>query len=348
MMDVLGLMPDDKGGSKVVENVRTWMANRSADSPPAFVFVNFLEAHFPAHQLPSRFRNAFTDKSLSVLREYSQLAFGAQIGRHLSPAELNRIEQPLQDLYDGGILYTDYLLGQIIDIWRQRGTLDNTVFVVLGDHGEHVGEHKMHGHVLSMYQEDLSVPFMFRYPKRITAGKRVSKPVSTLGTFATLIDLLDMSPPKSVQWASLAPIMSDKTNEKFPNLGQPVISERYEKKLMSSRFSPGALNGEGPLLNPWGRYRAFRMNRYKYVRHFQDGAISRYLFDLEQDPQELVDLTGKSDYADTLREIEQSLESWNQQLNLPELGKQPSTASSIIAPATIAHNFESAASAPNQ
>ena len=338
LMDVIGFMPEDKGGSKVANNVRNWMANRPVNGPPAFVFVNFLEAHFPAHQLPSRFRNAYTDETLSTLREYSQMAFGAQIGRHLSASELNRIDQPLHDLYDGGISYTDYLLGEIIDIWKARGTLDNTVFVVLGDHGEHVGEHKMHGHMLSMYQEDLSVPFMFRYPPRIAAGKRVPQPVSTLGTFATLVDLLDMTPPQSVQWDSLAPIMNADDNAPHPELGQPVISERYEKKLVSSRFTPGALNGEGPLLTPWGRYRAFRMDRYKYIRHFQNGSENTFLFDLEQDPHELVDLANKPEYASTLREIEQSYESWNQQLKLPGLGMKPSPVSSAHYPSSIAHH----------
>ena len=319
LVDALGFTAEDKGGGMVVSNVENWMAQRSEDAPPAFVFVNFLEAHFPFHQLPERFRHAYTDKSLSELRAYDQIAFGAQTGRQLTEAEHALIGQPMLDLYDGGIRYTDYLLGKIIDIWRARGTLDNTIFVILGDHGEHVGEHKMHGHMLSVYQEDLAVPFMFRYPDKIAAGRRISQEVSTLGTFATLFELIGLERPESVRWGSLMPAMAPTPPATPKPFGRPVMAERYEKKLVSSRFKPGTANGEGPLLSPWGRYRVYRIGKYKYAKHFKDGKFSKHLFNLKKDPKEMNDLAGQSDYESVMLQVEQELENWERYLKLAPL-----------------------------
>ena len=308
----------DKGGATVARNVENWMAQRPDDGPPAFIFVNFLEAHFPFHQLPDEFRWAFGKQPLNELREADQLAFGAQIGRLLNAEQQRQIRQPMVDLYDGGIRYTDYLLGKVIDVWKKRNALDDTIFVVVGDHGEHVGEHKMYGHLTSVYQEDLHVPFMFRYPGRIDAGKRVSQEVSTLGIFSTLFELTGLKTPETVQFGSLMPAMSPlKEGEQPKPFGRPVMAERFEKALQASRFKPGTANGEGPLLNPRGRYRVYRAKEYKLVKHFENGKISTHMFDLQVDPQEMTDLAQNPDAKPVVEQMEEELKNWETYLKLP-------------------------------
>ncbi len=321
LVDALGITnAKDKGGEMVARNVADWMKQRPKDGPPAFVFVNFLEAHFPFHQLPDEYRYKYTSESLSNLRSYGQIAFGAQIGRLLTPEEHKRIRQPILDLYDGGILYTDHLMGEVIDIWRQRGELDDTLFVVMADHGEHVGEHKMYGHMSSVYQEDLWVPFMIRYPEKIKAGSRVSQEVTTMGAFATIFDLLDLDLPKSVQVGSLMPGLEPVAEgEERAAFGRPVISERFEEALFSSRFEPGTANGEGPLLIPWGRYRTYRTGSLKLAEHFQDGKFSYHLFDLEKDPSEMTDLAQDPGYQDTVKQLKQELRNWSIVDKIPPL-----------------------------
>jgi arylsulfatase A-like enzyme len=324
LIDALGVSAQDKGGALVAGNVADWMSQRPKDAPPAFVFINFLEAHFPFHQLPDEFRYAYTKESLSDLRSYGQIAFGAQMGRQLTPLEFDMIRQPIVDLYDGGVKYTDYLLGKIIDIWRKRGTLDKAIFVILADHGEHVGEHGMFGHVTSVYQQDLRVPFMFRYPPRIKAGQRIAQEVSTLGVFATIFDLLGMKAPETVQVGSLMPAMEAETQGGGkPVFGRPVMSERFEEKLLSSRFKSGTANGKGPLLSPWGRYRTYRSGRFKLAKHFAEGKFSTYLFDLEADPGEMNDLAGEESAKSDLARMEDELKNWEIVLKIPSLDGKP-------------------------
>jgi len=307
-LDFAGLGVDDKGGKLVVSNIEDWWSERPDDGPPAFVFVNFLEAHFPFHQLPKEYVYAYQDRPMSELREAGQIAFGAQFGRPLTPAEVEQIRGPLVDLYDGGVKYTDFLVREVVEQWRAAGKLDDTIVVVLGDHGEVVGEHDAFGHVTPMVEEDLRVPLIFRYPARIEGGTRIPEPVSTVGTLATLVDLAQIDGPGKVHVESLMPALDGST------VGDPVIAERYEEHLLSARFGPGEANGKGPLMNPRGRYRSYRSGDWKYVQHNEDG---EWLYNLASDPGE------KNDLAEAewqkLDELKEELSIHMADLLLPDL-----------------------------
>jgi arylsulfatase A-like enzyme len=97
------------------------------------------------------------------------------------------------------------------------------------------------------------------------------------------------------------------------------MAERYEEELLSSRFKPGTANGEGPLLIPWGRYRVYRVGKYKLAKHFEKGKYSTHLFDLKKDPEEMTDLAANPDKASVLQQVEQELKNWEIVLGLPAL-----------------------------
>ncbi len=59
-----------------IEIALSWCVQRIEGHYGAVVFINFLEAHSPFHQLPDEYRNMYTDKPLSELRAYGQMAFG--------------------------------------------------------------------------------------------------------------------------------------------------------------------------------------------------------------------------------------------------------------------------------
>jgi len=313
IIDAIGLSQvQDKGGAQVVDNIDNWMKRRD-DDRPAFVFVNFLEAHFPFHQMPDEFLYAYQQRDISELREIGQVSFGVQFGRQLTDEELSEIRQPIVDMYDGGVLYTDYLVGQVVDLWREKGLLDNTIVVVLGDHGEVVGEHGAFGHVTPMVEEDLRVPLVMRYPAKIPAGSRVSQGVSTVGTFSSITDMLGIADSPITQVKSLIPGINK------VEVGKPLLAERFEEELMAARFAPGTANGTGPLVNPRGRYRAFRDGDYKLIQHSTDGT---FLYNLATDPGELDDIapTQPDKVADMTRRLERELN----RLELPALNAEVS------------------------
>ena len=160
---------------------------------------------------------------------------------------------------------------------------------------------------------------MFRYPKRIAANQRVAQEVSTLGIFATLFDLLGLETPKSVQWGTLMPAMTASPQAEPKPFGRPVMAERFEKELLSSRFAPGEANGEGPLLIPWGRYRVYRIGKYKLVKHLQEGKFTKHLYNLDEDPGEMSDLASRPEHRSELLQVERELKGWEAVLKLPPL-----------------------------
>lgn len=290
-IDALGFAAEDKGGAQVATNVEKWMGRRASGDTPAFVFVNFLEAHFPFHQLPDEFLYAYTDESEAVLRDASQIAFGAMFGRALNDDELHQIHQPILDMYDAGVKYSDHLFGRVVDAYRQAGRLDDTVFVVLGDHGELTGEHGGHGHATGMYEETLHVPLVFRFPQKIEGGQRVAGPVSTVGTFATLLDLAGLPAPAGVQVGSLMPALEGRV------AGQPVISEHFEEVMLLRRYGDEVVDAMDPMLTPRGRHRVLRSGSGKLVEraYTKDGGpwqSDHFYFDLAADPVENTRLPG--------------------------------------------------------
>lgn len=92
--------------------------------------------------------------------------------------------------YEQTVAYTDRFI-QALDIELARlGLAENTVFCIVGDHGEAFGEHRIQGHDRAAYEEILRVVMCIRAPLLIEAGQRVSDPVSSVDLAPTILDLL--------------------------------------------------------------------------------------------------------------------------------------------------------------
>jgi arylsulfatase A-like enzyme len=272
LLDRLGMGIPDKGGAQVVSNFEEWIETRPEDAAPAFVFMNFIEAHFPYHQLPDEYLVRFTSIPKDELQDVSVRLLAAQFGGDNPDAD--EVGEAAMAMYDGGILYSDFLLGRVVAALRAAGTLDDTILIVLSDHGELVGEHGVFGHGVALYEPMIRVPFFIRYPSRLQAGSRVSTPVSTVGIYATVLDLLGLEPPGSPQVASLLPTISGGPP------GGPALSERFATSSVSST----AVNS---LSRTDIRFRSYRVGSMKLIEA-SDG--TSYLFDLVDDPGETRDL----------------------------------------------------------
>lgn len=141
---------------------------------PFFAMINFFDAHSP-YETPTSAR----------------FAGGARA----------------MDRYDGSIVYADSMVGALLDGLQARGALDNTIVVVVADHGEHFGEHGLFKHGNSLFLELLHVPLLIRAPGRVPAGSRVGTVVSTRDVPATLLDLAGLTYAPMVG-TSLAPLWS--------------------------------------------------------------------------------------------------------------------------------------------
>jgi arylsulfatase A-like enzyme len=134
----------------------------------------------------------------------------------------------LRALYDREIAFTDQQIGRLMAGLRARELDASTAVVVTADHGESFGEHDRWLHGGGLYRNELRVPLLLRYPGRLPAGRVLDGPASLVDVMPTLLQLADVSIPKSVQGASLLPVLAgeepDGQRRAFAVGSEPALS----------------------------------------------------------------------------------------------------------------------------
>ncbi len=188
----------------------------------------------------------------------------------------------LMSLYDAEVAYTDHVIGRFIEWLDQRDILDDTILVVLSDHGEEFFEHGEFEHD-QLHEEHLRVPLMIRLPGGTLGGKKVSGLTSLIDVMPTLLEMLDIEVGSGLQnqmaGESLTPSMlSGRTN------GRPVFAER----VMFVEAYQAALRNEASNVI------------------FHEAEKRLQAFDLSTDPAETEDISGNLDF---LRKAAEALKS---------------------------------------
>jgi len=126
-------------------------------------------------------------------------AMGQEVGTPLSPASLALVGE----VYQGAVAYTDLWVGRLMAGLESRGLLDTAWIVILGDHGEELGEDGVFNHRLSLSAEVLHVPLIIRPPGGKAGGQRIDTPVSLLDLMPTLLDIMGAKPAAGMRGLSL-------------------------------------------------------------------------------------------------------------------------------------------------
>ncbi len=100
-----------------------------------------------------------------------------------------RTGNPALDRYMNAIRYTDGFIKKIFGEFRRRGLLDDTVFIILGDHGEGFNEHGLDGHNYVLWEEGLRMPALIYCPKIFTEPGRIKGYRSVLDIVPTACEL---------------------------------------------------------------------------------------------------------------------------------------------------------------
>jgi arylsulfatase A-like enzyme len=122
------------------------------------------------------------------------------------------------DLYDGEIAYTDRELGRLLDAVDRLGLYDNTVIVVVADHGEQFRDHGNSRHGRDLHRETVRVPLLIRAPG--LPPRRVLPTVRLVDLMPTLLELLDVPAPRVIEGLSVTRLMAG-----LPQAALPALSE---------------------------------------------------------------------------------------------------------------------------
>jgi len=193
--------------------------------------------------------------------------------------------------YDGEIRFLDESVGLILAALEGFGLAGSTVVVFLSDHGESVLEHGVwFNHGLVPYEEQVHVPLVLRGPG-IAAGQRRAEPVSLAALMPTLLELVGVAAPGTVETRSFAHLLEPGAPEGAPEV--VLLSAREEGPSMTQGVrtarwkyleNPGRLAPEracGPLALAWPPARLPAT-----LGRLFDWELERELYDLRADPSE--------------------------------------------------------------
>jgi arylsulfatase A-like enzyme/Tfp pilus assembly protein PilF len=220
----------ERRGEDVVHRTEVWMDGHR--TKPRFVWVHLYDPHDP-YEPPPPFAQIYKDR-----------------------------------LYDGEIAYADSALGHLLTYLKRQNRYNHALIVVVGDHGEGLGEHGEQTHGIFLYDATTHVPLLIKLPMsekppESAASRKptvVEAQVQTTDILPTILDLLDIAAPAALAKRSLRGDLAEaKENDRV------VFGET-----------------DYPLHFGWAPLRAVRSVGFKFIE-----APRPEFYDLGKDPGEL-------------------------------------------------------------
>jgi arylsulfatase A-like enzyme len=243
---------------EVNERLVDWISDASE---PWFLWTQYMDVHGP--YLPG---GEFTYRNkLRAERLWQKAVVN-------SPEQVTESEhEELRRNYRLEVEYLDRQLGALLDALSESGSLEDTIVVLMADHGDEFYEHGQYGHGNYPYDELVHVPLSIRFPERFgVAGTTVPEMVRCMDVLPTVADLAGVD-----------------------------FSDRMRERMTAESLREVIVDGESPSYDVvviekkiWGedRYvRGFRTEEWKYIHDSAED--SSLLFDLTTDPGDRRDVS---------------------------------------------------------
>lgn len=167
---------------------------------PMSYYEKYEGVSFPKIKHPSKPKGKTTWHSSGEFKQYNRwekdinqdTLFANEIRRH----------------YAACVSFADAQVGKVLTALQRTGAAQNTIVVLWGDHGWHLGEHAIWGKH-SLFEESLHAPLIVHYPSMKNKGGNSAAIVETLDLFPTLCELTEIEIPKFIQGKSLTPILEN-------------------------------------------------------------------------------------------------------------------------------------------
>ena len=202
-------------------------------------------------------------------------------GDHKKVTESDNWRRAVQG-YLASISFADAQLGRVLDALDASPYRGNTVIVLWGDHGWHLGE-KLHWRKFTLWEEATKAPLMFVAPGVTKPGGRSHRTVDFMDIYPTLVELCGLPERKELEGKSIVPLLKDPSAE-----------------------------WNRPALTTHGRENhTIRTERWRYIR-YRDGGEE--LYDHDVDPLEWKNLAEDSKYD----KVKEELAAWLPKKNVPD------------------------------
>jgi arylsulfatase A-like enzyme len=198
------------------------------------------------------------------------VGFARPNGDHKQILESGRWKEAVQ-AYLAAVSYADAEIGRLLDALDASEHRENTIVILLGDHGWHFGE-KEHWRKFALWEEATRAPYIWVVPGVTKAGTLSTRPVDFSSLYPTLTELAGIARPSHVEGDSIRPLLADPAAE-----------------------------WKGHALSTWlqGNH-SIRTEHWRYTR-YADG--SEELYDHRSDPYEWTNVASKQEHTSLKSEL---------------------------------------------
>ena len=285
----------------------------SKDNKPFFMAVGFSKPHLP-FVAPKKYWDLYKREEMPIAPFQEHSKNGPLIAYHQSgelrnyldipefatlPADSLRIGLQLEKQrelihgYHAAISYMDAQVGILLNTLEELGTLDNTIIVLWGDHGWHLGDHDL-WHKHTNFEQATRAPLIIAGPG-IKAGK-TSSLTEFVDVFPTICDLAGISIPKNLDGKSLKPLMlNNKTKGKEYSISQyPRKLKKLE--MIKKGYTDAKMMGYSLRTDQY-RYTIW-MNNFTSKDTFNESQVyASEMYDCVKDPLEKINVVNDKNYT---------------------------------------------------
>lgn len=195
-----------KGTSEVAHQLALQWLNQRPAQKPFFLYVHTIDPHSP-YMHSKRYQGMSRAEAEPLDTEPRRLSEQAEVNRLRGEGDQDlqaRLDQLISD-YDHEISNNDKNFGLLMSWLKEHDLYENSLILVVSDHGEEFLEHGHVGHLNSLYQELLHVPLLIKFPGRASAGIRVSQTWQQIDLAPTILKACGLTPPESFQGQAYVP-----------------------------------------------------------------------------------------------------------------------------------------------
>jgi len=310
------VVPDDACYDAVTANLA--MAELRAltkKKEPFFLAIGFFKPHAP-YKIPKRYWDLYQREEIPAIepaarpRNAPDIAFHANheiLGEPNNQRTLDEVAQrEIRHGYYAAMSFADAQLGRLLDELDRLKLADNTIVVVIGDNGFHLGEHDTWGK-MTLFGWDSRVPLIIAAPRVSKAGSKTRALSELIDIYPTLTQLCGLPVPDGLDGMSLVPVLKE------PNA-------TVKTAALSQHPRPALYWGSQKEPNVMGY--SIRTDRWCYNewRDFKTGrVVEQELYDEKTDPAETVNLAGTVEAASHIPALAAQLDAMVKSAKPPKL-----------------------------
>lgn len=256
--------------AQINKSALSWLS-KNGSTKPFFLFLHYFDPHHP--YLPETLGTAKGNAPDTIREKYRKKnANYVDMERGIIDSVLSGTKPLLDDErnylvhnYDREITLVDAKISEIFKKLKEIGIYDSSLIIITADHGESFGEHDLMLHGMTLYEDNIHVPLIIKYPLHDTQQGIIEYPVSLSGIVPTILSYVSIEIPEDIQ-------------------GSPFIQRDQQKIIAQNFHDPHSKRFTSDLIS-------LQVGDYKYIEASEG---EDQLFNLGEDPLETTNLINQN------------------------------------------------------